>query len=237
MMTQYLQRLLARQEFPSTRAARSFGSVCVALLMLAACAPPNTYGETKAEIDSQSGSMAPAQVTMAERSGWKEMRRQFALHTKLTDKEVACGLTSAPNEYNIRSAPEINLSVLECLQVTESHRAAWKAFLYSVDQFESDSDPCVARLALLISLRTEHFAIISDHNITGDQAADRIDPLALGVSFLSLEKVKNAFLDRRPGFTRRFLDHLALCKKTDEKGQHFADMVRLRNFLNAEDRK
>lgn len=207
------------------------------LMLLAACSKPQHHEEAKTDDDRRSITNNSSQVVADEIAVWPEMRRSYELHAKLTVEEIACGLSSDPLDYNDKSAPELDVTVLRCLESIESYRAAWKAFLYSVDQFETNSDPCIAKSALSISLRSGRFAIISGYKITVKDIRPRVEPLVSHLPFLSLEQAKNQYLDGKPGFTKKYVEFLTLCDVGNGDQKKHLDMVVIRNFLNVDQRK
>jgi hypothetical protein len=217
--------------------AASLFAICAVLLSLAACSKLNIQEDAPGEFGGKAKSVSPSQIVAEERSIWPHVRRSYELHAKLTEKEIACGLASDPLDYNDTNSPELDISILECLEAIESHRAGWKAFLYSVHQFETNAGPCVAREALSISFRSRPFAIISSYKITEEEVPPRVDLLIARAPFLTLDRAKDHFLDQRPGFSKRYVNYMRLCKTADTDRASVLSVAIIENFLNIEERQ
>lgn len=153
----------------------------------------------------------PATQGQSFKDAQKIWKQEEQLHREITKAERACGLRNDLLKFNLEHDPELNLEQLQCLVEIRSPRAAWKAFLASIETSRSQIDPCRSVDLAALALKSSNYAIVSEYGL---KRADNLNPLLPFAAHYRILSFKNAVVKYFEEYDKsaiKFVNHLEEC--------------------------
>jgi len=135
-----------------------------------------------------------------------------SMHREVSEADQACGLRGNVLDFNTMNDPAVDFEVLRCLEGEQSHRTAWKAFLYAVHLSHSAQSPCLAVRSADIAWRTRHVARVSTYGLEPDRFQNNpFAPFSRKYRLVRLREAASLFFDKEGADVRDFTSTLNEC--------------------------